>query len=46
MLFDGVVADPNLKQVAQNKDRISGRILHIGLPHFKCGSFFFLQMQV
>ena len=46
MLFSGVVADPNLEQVAQNKDRIRGRIFHIGLPHIKRGNFFFLQMQV
>jgi len=42
----GVIAHPHFKQIAQNKDRICGRVLHVGLPHFKCGHLLFLQMQV
>ena len=46
MMGHGVIAHPNLKQIAQNKDRVCGRILHVGLPHFEGGRVLFLQMQV
>ena len=46
MLLCGVIAHPHFKQIAQNKDRIGGRILHVGLPDGKCGEVFFLQMEV
>ena len=46
MMGHGVIAHPHFKQIAQNKDRVCGRIVHVGLPHFEGGRVLFLQMQV
>ena len=41
-MLSGIVTNPNFKQITQNKDRISDRILHVTLPYFKCGNLLFL----